>query len=235
MNILMAVKALCKHYRLKGGAVLKAVDQVSFDLYQGETLGIIGESGCGKTTLAHCLLNLSSWTSGEIVFENKNMSSFHKKDFFEFRKNVQMIFQNASGSLNPCMTVKDIIAEPLFIHQMLPTPLIAQEVLRLLDLVGLSRNCIQKYPHEFSGGQKQRIALARALGLQPRLLICDEPTSSLDALIQMQIVDLLKNLQKEYHLTCLFISHDVALLKYMSNRIAFMHEGKIPQIIKVNE
>ncbi len=230
MSHLFEVKGLSKNYHLSDRTILKAVDDISFSIEKGETLGLIGESGSGKTTLMRCLLLMEEKTKGELFFEGQNVASFGKKELFHFQAQAQMIFQNAYASLNPRMTVGENVAEPLIIHQKLDKRLIDKEVRRLLDLVGLDSGTFQRYPYEFSGGQRQRIVIARALALKPRLLICDEPTASLDLSIQAQVINLLKELQKEFQLTYLFATHDLALAKYMSDRIAVMHQGKLVEL-----
>lgn len=227
---LLQVKNLTKNYLLKGHQVIRALDNVSFDLFSGEILGLIGESGCGKTTLAHCLMQLEKSIQGEILFEGKNLLKFNKKELLVFRRQAQIVFQNPYASLNPCMTVGANIAEPLFIHGCFTKKTIHQEIHRLLNLVGLSAEFSGRYPHEFSGGQRQRIVIARALALQPRLIIFDEPTSSLDVSVQAQIINLLNQLQRDLNLTYLFITHDLALAKYFCNRIGVMHAGKLIEL-----
>jgi len=230
MTPLMQIEKLSKSYLLPTGKILKAVEDVSFTLFKGETFGLVGESGCGKTTLVRCLLRLEKADSGKVFFDGKEISDLTGRELFQFRRETQMIFQNISGSLNPKMTIGESIAEPLHIHQIVPKEGVFKEVCRLLDSVGLSSSTYRKYPYEFSGGQKQRVAIARALSLRPRLLICDEPVSALDVSIQAQIINLLKDLQKEYHLTYFFIAHEEALVRYMSDRVAIMHQGQLVKL-----
>lgn len=227
MHSLMTVKGLKKEFRTKQGTVV-AVNDVSFEIYKGETLGLIGGSGCGKTTLARCLLKLEEPTNGEILIEGENLLNFTQPKLFQFRRQAQMIFQDPFASLNPQMTVREIITEPLKIHQIYSGD--KKEIASLLDLVGLSQSSLSRFPHEFSGGQRQRIAIARALALKPQLLICDEPMASLDVSMQAQIANLLKTLQKESNLTYLFISHDMAMVNYLSHRVAVMKMGNIVEM-----
>ena len=227
MTPCLSVRGLTKEFRLSKKKMIAAVKEVSFDMFKGETLGLVGESGCGKSTLAHCLMGFEVPTTGEIIIAGKNLSAFKSSELFHFRRTAQMIFQNAYASLNPRMTIEKILAEPNRIHQFCTDSEQRKWIEDLLGLVGLSRQCLKRYPHEFSGGQRQRIVIARALMLKPQLLICDEPLSSLDVSVQAQIVNLLKELLSEFNLTILFISHDRAMVKYMSDRIAVMHQGQI--------
>lgn len=207
--------------------ILRAVDDISFDLYAGETLSIVGESGCGKSTLSRALVNLHRATAGEIIWLGKNLCDATKQDWLHVRRDIQMIFQDPLGSLNPRMTVAQIIAEPLHIHH--PT-LSADEVMRqvkmMMNQVGLREQMINRYPHEFSGGQCQRIGIARALILKPKMIICDEPVSALDVSIQAQIINLLKELQKKMGLALIFIAHNLAVVKHVSDRILVMYLGR---------
>ncbi|HEX2582902.1 MAG TPA: ABC transporter ATP-binding protein [Chlamydiales bacterium] len=216
------VRALTKVFRV-GREKLVAVNNVAFQIHSGEILGLVGESGCGKSTLGRMLVRLEKPTEGQIFFENQEISC--SKDRGICRK-IQMIFQDPFASLNPRMTVEDLIQEPLLVHR-LPVGKIVEE---LLDLVGLPKNAKFRFPHEFSGGQKQRIGIARALALRPKFLVCDEPISALDVSIQAQIAGLLQRLQKELALTYLFIAHDLAMVRYLSNRIAVMYLGSFVEI-----
>lgn len=234
MMPLVAVKDLKKEYPLSKGHVLAALKKVSFEIFKGETLGLVGESGCGKSTLARCLLRLEKPTWGEILFDGKNLLALPRSELFQFRRQAQMIFQDPYTALNPRMTAEDIIAEPLHIHRLYSKES-QKQILTLLDRVGLSRASTGRFPHEFSGGQRQRIVIARALALKPQLLICDEPMSALDVSVQAQIANLLKNLQQEFNLTYLFISHDLAMVNYMSDRVAVMHSGSLVEIALVKE
>ena len=233
-NYLLSINGLCVSYqRASKGLFNKklkycALDNVSLHLSYGETLGIVGESGSGKTTLGRSIIKLVPIDSGEIYFEGQCISTLSDKEFFPYRKKIQMIFQDPFDSLNPRMTVEQILREPLDIHFKHLSQ--KQKHLRLLDLlekVHLPKTCLTRYPHEFSGGQCQRIGIARALSVEPQLLICDEPVSALDVSIQAQIVNLLKDLQKQLGLSYLFISHDMAIVRYISDSVAVIHHGKI--------
>ncbi len=217
------------------GKKLLAVRNVSFAIGQGETLGLVGESGCGKSTLGRCLLRLEQVTSGEVLYQQRNLLSMGRRELFSFRRNAQIIFQDPYSSLNPRMTAGDIIAEPVRIHRLIAKADIKKYVASLLEMVGLSKTAFGRFPHEFSGGQRQRIGIARALALKPHFLICDEPISALDVSIQAQIVNLLKALQKELSLTYLFIAHDLAMVKYISDRVAVMYLGSIVEIAPSEE
>jgi peptide/nickel transport system ATP-binding protein/oligopeptide transport system ATP-binding protein len=231
---LVSVRNLKKYFQ-KSKATLKAVDDLSFDIYPGETLGLVGESGCGKSTTGRALLRLEEATAGQILFEQKNILHFSAKELLQFRKEVQIIFQDPYASLNPRMTACDIIAEPLDIHSLASGAARQERVSELLDLVGLSRSSLERFPHEFSGGQRQRIGIARALAMRPRFIVCDEPISALDVSVQAQIVNLLKSLQKEMGLTYLFIAHDLAMVKYLSTRVAVMYLGHIVELAPTQE
>lgn len=225
---LIEIKSLKKYFNLGGHSVLKAVDDVSFDIYKGETLGLVGESGCGKTTLGRTLTVIYPKTGGEVFYNNENVNDINTK---EFAKKVQMIFQDPQASLNPRMTVGDVIAEGLDIHKLCKTKKERNaKVYSLLEKVGLNREHASRFPHEFSGGQRQRIGIARALAISPEFIVCDEPISALDVSIQAQVVNLLKKLQKEEGLTYLFISHDLRMVKYISDRIAVMYLGDMVEI-----
>lgn len=206
---------------------LKAVNNVSFDLFKGETLGLVGESGCGKTSLSRCLLLLNNACTGNIQFNEKNILFYTSKEIKAFRKKVQIVFQDPYGSLNPRMTVGQAIMEPMIAHQLHTQQKRKQKTLELLEKVGLSASSFNRYPHEFSGGQRQRISIARALAVEPEVLICDESVSSLDVSIQAQILNLLNQLKEDFNLTYLFISHDLSVVRYMSDRIMVMDSGKI--------
>ncbi len=228
-NPLLTIKKLSKQYFI-GDKPLQAVDDVSFHINEGETLGLVGESGCGKSTIGKLVLRLSQPSSGEIFFKDENILSCSAKRLKALRRDLQIIFQDPITSLNPRMTVGDIIKEPLEIHRLYDRVTREKMTRELLEMVGLPSFAINRYPHEFSGGQRQRIGIARALALKPKLIICDEPISALDVSIQAQIVNLLKNLQKELKLTYLFIAHDLAIVRYISSHVAVMYMGKIVEI-----
>lgn len=222
--MIIEIKNLTKHFFLKK-KILKAVENVSLNIKTGETLGLVGESGCGKSTLARVLLRLLPQTSGSVFFKKTNIFDISIKEFKKYRRKMQIIFQDPYSSLNPRMTIKEIIEEPLKIHEIKENNLY-----NLLDYVKMPQSCLKKFPHEFSGGQRQRITIARALSLNPEFLILDEPISSLDVSIQAQIINLLKELQKNLKLTYLFIAHDLAVVKYISTQIAVMYLGEIVEI-----
>lgn len=222
------IKHLKKYFPLGGDKVLKAVDDVTLDVKKGEVLSVVGESGSGKTTFGRTLANLYKKNFGEIIIEGKKIEDFSN---LELTKKIQMIFQDPQASLNPRMTVGEIISEGMVIHKMYKnSDEMREKVYELLELVGLNREHINRFPHEFSGGQRQRIGIARALALEPEILICDEPISALDVSIQAQVVNLLKDLQKEKGLTMIFIAHDLSMVKYISDRVAVMFRGKIVEL-----
>jgi len=236
-NYLLNVKNLTKYFTIKGNIFkeekryVRAVEKVNFALRQGEVLGLVGESGCGKTTLGMCILRLIEPTNGEVIFRGKNITQLKEKELTEMRKSMQIIFQDPYGSLNPRMKIKDIIGEPLLIHKLVEDKRKREaKIIRLLEGVGLDSTYANKYPHELSGGQRQRIAIARALAVSPGFIICDEPVSALDVSIQAQIVNLLKNLKNQMSLSYLFISHDLSVVKHISDRIAIMYLGKIVEM-----
>jgi oligopeptide transport system ATP-binding protein len=233
-EVLVSVKNLVKKFPIRGGvlqrevASVKAVSDVSFQIYKGETLGLVGESGCGKSTLGRALLRLIEPTSGQIFFRGQDITHIKFKDLRKLRRNMQIIFQDPYASLNPRMTIEDILKEPLIIHRICATRQEARlRVFKLLDLCGLRREAISRYPHEFSGGQRQRICIARALAVEPEFIVCDEPVSALDVSIQAQIINLMMDLQKELGLTYLFIAHDLKVVEHISTRVAVMYLGKI--------
>lgn len=241
-NTLLEVKSLKKYFPINKTSIfskptgsVKAVDNVSFSVLQGETFGLVGESGCGKSTLSRLITRLINADSGEINFDGNNFLQLGGKDLRRERKKIQMVFQKPYESLNPRMTVGQIIGAPFEIHRVAKGAEKEKRVKQLLDMVGLSQQYINRYPHEFSGGQRQRIGIARALALNPKLIICDEAVSALDVSIQSQILNLLNDLQKEFNLTYLFISHDLSVVKHVSNRIAVMYLGKIVEIADANE
>ena len=225
---LIEMKNLKKYFPMKKRQVLKAVENVTMDIYKGEILSLVGESGSGKTTLGRTVSRLYTKTNGDILFNGKPIEDYGRK---EFTKKVQMIFQDPQASLNPRMTVGDIIAEGIDLHKLASSKQERMEkVYKLLEIVGLNREHASRFPHEFSGGQRQRIGIARALAVDPEVLVCDEPISALDVSIQAQVVNLLKDLQRERNLTLLFIAHDLSMVKYISDRVAVMYRGKVVEL-----
>ncbi len=235
-DILLQVKNLKKYFPIQNGLFskvtgqVKAVDDVSFEIYRGETLGLVGESGCGKTTVGRTLLRLLEPTAGSIYYEGEDISKYTRSQLRPLRPKMQIIFQDPYSSLNPRMTVGSMLSEAIQVHNIVPNHEVEKEVHRLLDVVGLPKSHSTRYPHEFSGGQRQRIGIARALSVRPELIVCDEAVSALDVSIQAQIINLLKDLQKEYNLTYLFIAHDLSVVEYISDRVAVMYLGKIVEI-----
>ncbi len=227
---LISIQDLCIDFRLNAKQTLHAVSHVSLDIAQGETVGLVGESGCGKTTLGRAVKGMYPPASGRVLFENHDVFALSGKQRMAYLKDSQMIFQDPYSSLDPRMTVREIIGEGMKAHRMGDANTRTQRVDELLSIVGLSPEHANRFPHEFSGGQRQRIGVARALALNPRFIICDEPTSALDVSIQAQIVTLLADLQQRLGLTYLFISHDLAMVKYISNRVAVMYLGEIVEI-----
>jgi oligopeptide/dipeptide ABC transporter ATP-binding protein len=235
-DIILDVRELKKYYEGekvffgKSKGDVRAVDNISFQVQRGETFSIVGESGCGKSTTGMCLLRLIDPTSGEIYFNQEDVLSLKNKGLKGFRKNIQVIFQDPYSSLNPKHTVRSILGEPYLIHKTFSNTEIDDQVHRLIELVGLDSSYLDRYPHEFSGGQRQRIGIARALALNPQLIVCDEPVSALDVSIQAQIINLLKDLQQKLNLTYIFISHDLSVVEHISNRVAVMYLGKIVEM-----
>ncbi len=235
-EILVEVKNLTKNFTVdtnlfgRPTSVLKAVDDVSFKIYKGEAFGLVGESGCGKTTIGKMIANLYRPTSGNILFEGKDITSLDKKARREYSKDIQLIFQDPYASLNPRMTIGDIIAEPIIINNLLPKNEIENRVNYLLNCVGLANHHRNRYPHEFSGGQRQRVGIARAIAVEPKLIICDEPVSALDVSIQAQVLNLLDDLKEEFGLTYLFIAHGLNVVKHISDRVGVMYLGKLMEI-----
>ena len=233
---LLSVQHLCKEFPVESGVFGKrfskravhAVNDVSFDIYAGETFGLVGESGCGKSTTGRCIMHLTRPTSGTVLFEGKDVSKMSTKELTEMRRNMQFIFQDPYASLNPRMTIGEIVSEPLVIHNVMPDAKEREEYVRgLLDVVGLNPEHINRYPHEFSGGQRQRVGIARAFALKPKLIICDEPVSALDVSIQAQVLNLLNDLQKEYGTAYLFIAHDLSVVQHISDNIGVMYLGNM--------
>jgi len=238
---LVQVSNLVKYYPIRGGVFLKeiawvkAVDGVSMTIHQGETVGLVGESGCGKTTFGRVILRLEEPTSGEVCFEGENILAYDHHQMRALRKKMQIIFQDPFSSLNPRKTVSHIIGEPLLIHGVKNRRERNERVLKLLNVVGLRKEHMRRYPHQFSGGQRQRIGVARALALNPKLIVCDEAVSALDVSIQAQVINLLKDLQQEFGLTYLFISHDLSVVEHVSDRVAVMYLGKIVELANSEE
>ena len=233
-KILLEASHLVKEFPLdgkKGKTVVHAVSDVNLKIYDGETLALVGESGCGKSTLGRVLIKLLEPTSGEVFFEGKRINGLKDQEFAPYRRQMQIIFQDPYASLNPRMNVKKIIAEPLVTHGLAKTQKeIDEQVKELMNEVGIPNEFINRYPHQFSGGQRQRIGIARAIALHPRLIVCDEPVSALDVSIQSQVLNLLKDLQAEYGLTYLFISHDLSVVKFVADRVCVMFLGMICEI-----
>ena len=237
MKKLVEIKNLIKHFPVKKGlfkktvGLVKAVDDVSLDIYEGETLGLVGESGCGKSTLGRVLVRLINPTSGDIIFDNKNLNSYSNKELRSQRQYFQIIFQDPNSSLDPRSTIGKSIEEALIIHGMKDRLERQKKVSKMLNLVGIPANAAERFPHEFSGGQRQRIGIARALILKPKLVVCDEPVSALDVSVQAQVLNLLNDLKDELSLTLLFISHNLSVVENVSDRIAIMYLGQIIELL----
>jgi len=240
-NALVQVKDLVKHFPIYQGifrrqvGAVRAVDGISFDVRSGETLGLVGESGCGKTTAGRTLMQLYRPTSGQVTFDGTDLVGLKAEQLRRMRRKMQIIFQDPYASLNPRMSVGDIIGEPLVVHRVASGKDVQQRVQQLLELVGLSPTFADRYPHEFSGGQRQRIGVARALALQPSFIVCDEPISALDVSIQAQVVNLLEELQQQFNLTYLFIAHDLSMVRHISDRVAVMYLGVIVELASRDE
>lgn len=238
---ILKVKDLKVYFPIRGEFIRKnigyvrAVDGISFDIAHGETLGLVGESGCGKSTTGRAILRLVKAKEGDILFEGKDVLSMNKRELKDVRKDMQLIFQDPFASLNPRMTIGDTLEEVLYIHNYGEKEERRKKIVELIQMVGLNKKYLSRYPHQFSGGQRQRVVIARALAVNPKFIICDEPVSSLDVSIQSQIINLLEELQKSLNLTYLFIAHDLSVVKHISNRIAVMYLGKIVEIAEANE
>ena len=234
---LLQVKNLVKHFPIKGGLFgrevdrVHAVDGVSFDLQPGETLGVVGESGCGKSTTGRCILRLIEPTSGEVIFNGQNVTTASKSELRALARDMQIIFQDPYASLNPRMSVSSIIGEALTIHKLVKTPREYDDrIVQLLETVGLGPDHMRRFPHEFSGGQRQRIGIARALAVNPKMIVCDEAVSALDVSIQAQVINLLEDLREQFQLTYVFIAHDLSVVEHISHRVAVMYLGRIVEL-----
>jgi oligopeptide/dipeptide ABC transporter ATP-binding protein len=237
----LEVRDLKKYFPISGGIIsrvvaqVQAVDGVSFAIRKGEVLGLVGESGCGKTTVGRLILRLIEPTAGQVLFEGRNIADFSSSKLRDIKRHMQIIFQDPYGSLNPRMKVGEIIGEPLLVHGVAKGRKNAEQVEFLLETVGLGRSHGDRYPHEFSGGQRQRIGIARALALKPKLIVCDEAVSALDVSIQAQIINLLEDLKEKFNLTYLFIAHDLSVIKHISDRVAVMYLGKLVETAETDE
>ncbi len=238
---LLEIKNLKKYFTVKGGfmggekRVLKAVDDVSFDIFKGETFGLVGESGCGKSTLGRSVTRLYDVTDGQVVFDGTDIAKLNAKALKPFRSRIQMIFQDPYSAINPYMTIREIIREPLSIHTKLSGKEMDDRIVEMLERVGMKRDDLDKFPYEFSGGQRQRIGISRALILHPEFVLCDEPISALDVSIQAQVVNMLEELQSEMGLTYLFVAHDLSMVRHISSRIGVMYLGKIVEVADSRE
>ncbi|MDO5725852.1 MAG: ATP-binding cassette domain-containing protein [Tissierellia bacterium] len=235
MKPIVSAKNIKKYFKVKEGT-LKAVDDVSFDIFPGETFGLVGESGCGKSTMGRTMIRLYEPTDGEMFFDGEDIYKFNDKKMHKLRRDVQIIFQDPYASLNPRMTIEEIVSEPLQIHHICKSKKeLRERVVNLLNLVGLREEHASRFPHEFSGGQRQRVGIARALALRPKFIVCDEPISALDVSIQAQVVNLLEKIQEEMNLTYLFIAHDLSMVRYISNRVAVMYLGNLMEVAESEE
>ena len=239
--VLMKVEHLTKEFAIKSNTfgakplILHALNDVSLDIYEGETLGVIGESGCGKSTFGRTLIQLYKATAGSVTFEGKNIFSLKGQELKQMKKDIQMVFQDPYSSLDPRKTAGKLIEEPLIVHNLIPDKKKREErVLELMREVGLDIQHVHRFPHEFSGGQRQRINVARALSMNPKVIVCDEPVSALDVSIQAQVLNLFNRLQKEHHLTYIFISHDLGVIKHVSDRIAIMYLGRVVELCEAD-
>ncbi len=240
-SVLMKVEHLTKEFAIKSNTfgakplILHALNDVSLDIYEGETLGVIGESGCGKSTFGRTLIQLYKATAGSVTFEGKNLFSLKGQELKQMKKDIQMVFQDPYSSLDPRKTAGKLIEEPLIVHNLIPDKKKREErVLELMREVGLDIQHVHRFPHEFSGGQRQRINVARALSMNPKVIVCDEPVSALDVSIQAQVLNLFNRLQKEHHLTYIFISHDLGVIKHVSDRIAIMYLGRVVELCEAD-
>lgn len=233
-NVLIEVKDLSKHFNVGRNLVLKAVDDVTFNIYKGETFGVVGESGCGKTTCGRTVLGMYDATKGQVLYEGKDIHSMDKKEKFDFKKKAQYIFQDPYASLDPRMTIGSIIAEGMDVHFKMTDEERQNKIDRLLNIVGHNKEHGARFPHELSGGQRQRVGIARCLAVEPEFIVCDEPISALDVSIQAQIVNLLNKLQNEMGLTYMFISHDLSMVKHISDRIAVMYLGSVAELAQAD-
>lgn len=239
--VLTEVRHLKQYFPIKGGLLgrtvnhVKAVDDISFDIYEGETLSIVGESGCGKSTTGRAILRLDEPTSGEIRFAGEDVLNMNRKQLVRLRKDMQVIFQDPFASLNPRQTIRQILQEALHIQRVVPKEKYDERVIELMEQVGLRTDYVDRYPHEFSGGQRQRIGIARALAVNPKLIVCDEAVSALDVSVQAQVLNLLKKLQREHQLTYLFISHDLGVVRHISDRVMVMYLGTVVEIADKNK
>lgn len=238
---LVELRGVTKYFPITRGIVFQkqigkvhAVDGIDLAVYPGETIGVVGETGCGKSTTARLIMKLMNVSGGQILFEGQDITNLSPSQMRPIRRQMQIVFQDPYGSLNPRKPVGSIIAEPLRVHKTVPVPKIRSEVQQLMELVGLSPEHYNRYPHEFSGGQRQRIGIARALALRPKLIVCDEPVSALDVSVQAQVLNLLEDLQSEFNLTYIFIAHDLSVVKHMSDRVAVMYLGKIVEMATAN-
>lgn len=229
-EVLVRAEHICKYFKIGGGRMLHAVEDVNLDIHRGETLGLVGESGCGKSTLGRTLMGIYQPTKGKLIYDGKPVDLSNKKDRFAFAKKAQIVFQDPYASLDPRMTVGSIIEEGMIIHNMYDAKRRQERVAELLSIVGLNREHANRFPHEFSGGQRQRIGIARVLVMHPELIIADEPISALDVSIRAQVLNLLSDLQKEYGLTYLFIAHDLSIMRFITNRLAVIHKGRIVEL-----
>ncbi|MCF7944513.1 MAG: dipeptide ABC transporter ATP-binding protein [Spirochaetia bacterium] len=240
-DVILSVKNLKKHFPVKLGAfgersgIVHAVDNVSLDIFRGETIGLVGESGCGKSTTGFTIVQLHKATAGQVIFNGTDLTKLDEKRLRPIRKHIQIVFQDPYSTLNPRMTVGETISEPLKAHKLFKKNEIKHKVAALLKDVGLRPALANRYPHEFSGGQRQRICIARALAIDPEFIVCDEPVSALDVSVQAQIINLMKELQKKYNLTYLFIAHDLAVVRHISDRIAVMYLGRIAELADKND